>query len=249
MKMSSGPISEAIEMSLLQLESVIADYGGAPVVKSLNLSVHTGEIVGLMGRNGAGKTTTLKSIVGLLQPRSGVIRYDGEEITGIEPHQAYERGIRLVEEDRGIFGDLTVEENLMVPIAEGGSPGYSVDELYAFFPRLEERKRAEGDHLSGGEQQMLAIARALRSQPNLLLLDEPSEGLAPQIIEDVVGIIEEIAAEGTTILLVEQNVNMVLNLSDRVYVLDHGELVAQGTSEDIRDRRSEMEKYLGVGYE
>lgn len=232
-------------MALLELRDVEAGYGGVPVLKGINLDVPAGSVVGLLGRNGVGKTTTLRTIVGLLEANAGSITFNGNDITNQAPHEIYKAGIHLVQEDRGIFPELTVRENLRVPIANRNE-GYSIDSLYEFFPRLRERQSVKGDHLSGGEQQMLAIARALRSESKLLLLDEPSEGLAPQIVRDVANIIEEIAADGTTILLVEQNVNFVLDLSSSVYVMDAGQMIASGTSEEIHDRQDEMERYLGV---
>ena len=209
---------------ILTLEDVVAGYEGVPVLKGVDLEVERDSIVGLIGRNGVGKTTTLRTIAGLLEAESGSVTFEGEEITGISSHQIYGKGIRLVPEDRGIFGNLTVRENLDVPI-RGDGETFSIEELYEFFPQLENRQEAKGANLSGGEQQMLAIARALRSKPELLLLDEPSEGLAPQIVEELIGIIEKIAARGTTILLVEQNVDLTLDLSSHVYVMDAGEII------------------------
>lgn len=234
-------------MTLLELDNLVSGYGGQPVLEETSIDVDEHSVVGLIGRNGVGKTTTLRTIVGLLEAESGTVLFDGDDITEIEPHQAYKAGIGLVKEQRGIFPDLTVTENLQVPLSNESGSEYRPDELFEFFPRLEERQDAKGDHLSGGEQQMLAIARALRSKPRLLLLDEPSEGLAPQIVQNVADIIEEIRAAGTTILLVEQNVNFVLDLSSYVYVMDDGEIVHEGTAEAMRESPDEMERYLRVG--
>jgi len=230
---------------ILTLENVIAGYEGAPVLKGIDLGVERDSIVGLIGRNGVGKTTTLRTIVGLLEAEAGSIRFDGEKITGITSHRIYGKGIRLVPEDRGIFGNLTVRENLEVPM-RGSGETFSIEELFDFFSPLEDRQEAKGANLSGGEQQMLAIARALRSKPKLLLLDEPSEGLAPQIVEELTDIIEEIGATGTTILLIEQNVGLTLDLSSYVYVMDAGEVIFEGTPDAVRNERDALEQYLGV---
>ena len=233
-------------MSLLELEDVVAGYGGSPVLDEVSLEVDE-NVVGLVGRNGVGKTTTLKSIIGLLEIESGSVRFDGTDITDWSPHQSYDAGLGLIQEDRGIFPDLTVVENLQVPIVERTDDEYIVEELFDFFPRLEERKEANGDYLSGGEQQMLATARALRSKPRLLLMDEPSEGLAPQIVENVAEIVEEIAATGTSVLVVGQNVNFTLDLASYIYVMDNGRVVHEGTTQEMRANREEMEQYLRVG--
>jgi branched-chain amino acid transport system ATP-binding protein len=231
-------------MALLELDGMAAGYEGSNVLQDVSLSVAEGSVVSLLGRNGVGKTTTLRTVVGLLDPTRGTVRFDGEEITGAPPHAVYERGIGFVTEDRGVFPELTVEENLRVPST--GEEGRAIEEVYEFFPKLRELKPSKGKNLSGGEQQMLAIARALRSNPRLLLLDEPSEGLAPQIVEDVARVVEEIAATGMTLLIVEQNVRFALDISEYTYIMDGGQIVFEGTDDEIEENGDEVERYLGI---
>jgi len=233
-------------MALLELEELRAGYEGSDVLQGVSLSVEEGSVVTLLGRNGVGKTTTLRSIVGLIEPTGGTIRFDGEEITGVAPHQAYDRGIGFVTEDRGVFPDLTVEENLKVPLIDTDRDTWEIAELYEFFPKLEELRASLGKNLSGGEQQMLVIARALRSNPRLLLLDEPSEGLAPQIVENVGRVVEEIGEAGMTLLIVEQNVQFALEVADYTYIMDNGQVVFEGTEAEIEAADEEVETYLGV---
>lgn len=232
-------------MSLLSLTDVHAGYGGGNVIQGVTFSVEEGSVVSLLGRNGVGKTTTLRSIVGIITPNSGTIEFDARDITGLKPHETYDLGISLVPENRGIFPDLTVEENLRVPIVDDDDER-SIGEIYEFFPKLRELRESNGRNLSGGEQQMLAIGRALRQNPRMLFLDEPSEGLAPQIIEDVGKAIESIADDGTTILVVEQNTEFALDISSYTYIMADGQLVMDGRSEEMRERESAMEKHLGV---
>lgn len=229
---------------LLQVQDLHAGYAGGDVLHGVSLAVQEGSVVVLLGRNGVGKTTTLRAITGLISPTGGEVRFDGEDITGFRPHETYELGIGLVPEDRGIFPGLTVAENLRVPVIAG--EGRGEPELFDLFPQLEELRESKGRHLSGGEQQMLAIARALRADPRLFLLDEPSEGLAPQIVEDVANTIAKIAAENTTIFLVEQNVRFALDIATYVYVMDDGEIVLEGPVDDIRAQEETLEQYLGV---
>jgi len=230
-------------MALLELDGIGAGYGGSDVLQDVSLSVEDGSVVTLLGRNGVGKTTTLRTVVGLVEPTVGTVRFDGDDVTGRPPHVAHDRGVGFVTEDRGVFPDLTVEENLRVPDVDDGR---SLDELYDFFPKLRELRTSRGKHLSGGEQQMLAIARALRSDPRLLLLDEPSEGLAPQIVENVGAVIEEIAAGGTTLLIVEQNVRFALAVAEYTYIMDGGRIVFEGSDEDVDANAEEVRRYLGV---
>ena len=230
---------------LLELEDVEAGYGGVPVLKQLSLALDHESVVGLIGRNGVGKTTTLRTIVGLLETNHGSIRYNGTDITNAATHDIYSQGIGLVPEDRGIFPKLTVRQNLQVPIVDK-KESYTIEELFDKFPRLRERQDVAGDNLSGGEQQMLSFARALKTKPELLLLDEPSEGLAPQIVEDVVDIINEIAADGTSILLVEQNVHLILEQTSYAYVMDDGEIVQEGPSDSLKDELESLKQHLGV---
>jgi branched-chain amino acid transport system ATP-binding protein len=231
---------------LLEVDDVIAGYDAGTVLEGVSLTVETDETVALLGRNGVGKSTTLRTITGLLTPRSGAIRFDGEDITDARPHDRYERGIAMVPEDRGIFPDLTVRENLTVPTLPAGRQSRSLEDLYDFFPKLDQLSDSKGKHLSGGEQQMLSIARVLRSDPELLLLDEPSEGLAPQIVENVKGVIEQIDDEDTTVLIVEQNVEMALEVATSVYIMDAGTVVFEGSHADYEANRDEVERYLGI---
>jgi len=233
-------------MSLLELHDVYAGYlEDSNVLNGISMEVEQGSVVSLLGRNGVGKTTTLRTVVGLLTPTTGSIIYNEEDITGLPPHEIYKSGVGIVVEERDVFPKLTVEENLKAPIIEGN--GRTIAEIYDTFPRLQERRETDASNLSGGEQQMLAIARALRADPELLLLDEPTEGLAPQIVQTVVDAIEDIVADDKTILLVEQNAEVALDLSAHTYIIDKGEIVYEGTPSEVQARESELEAYLGVG--
>lgn len=233
--------------SLLSVEDLRAGYGETPVLHGVSMHVDRGEVVSLIGRNGAGKTTTLRSIVGVLQPSAGRIYLDGEDVTDRADYEKARSGIRYVPEDRQVFPDLTVEENLRVGAIDSADGIFTVEEVYQRFPRLRERRSQPASHLSGGEQQMLVIARALLGPTKLLLLDEPSEGLAPQIVRDVLDIVESIAARGVTILLVEQNVRAAMAVADRHYVINKGELVFEGTTEELDADEGVKERHLGVG--
>ena len=230
---------------MLELRAIQTYYGLAHVLHGLSLRVAEGEVVALLGRNGAGKTTTLRSISGLTPPRSGDIRYKGRDIAGLAPHRIARLGIALVPETRGIFSYLSARENLA--IAERPSSRWALAAVLERFPRLQERLESKGRDLSGGEQQMLAIARALLTGPELLLLDEPSQGLAPLIVNDVMSTIRELRAERVSMLLVEQNAEMALQLADRVYVIDHGTVVFEGTPQQLRADAQVAATYLGVG--
>lgn len=232
-------------MVLLDLSNVHAGYKGGNVIQGVSLSIEEGTVVSLLGRNGVGKTTTLRSIVGVISPTSGTVNFGGTDISNSRPHETYARGISLVPEDRGIFPDLTVEENLRVPIVDADDQR-SIDEIYGFFSKLEELRDSKGKNLSGGEQQMLAIGRALRQNPRLLLLDEPSEGLAPQIIEDVGRAVESIAEEGMTILVVEQNTEFALDISSYAYLMADGQIKMEGPTDKLREEDETLRKYLGV---
>lgn len=212
------------EDSLLELTDVNSGYGQVHVLFDVSLTVPNGSIVALVGRNGAGKTTTLKTTMGKLEPLSGEIQFEGNRLNGLDPSEISQRGIAFVPETRRIFPHLTVAENLRI-----GHLGHDVDSpdfdtIFEYFPRLEERMTQEAGQMSGGEQQMLTIARALVSDPDLLLVDEPTEGLMPTLVEDLAEILEQINRDGTTILLVEQNIDMALSLSDYVYVIDEGRI-------------------------
>jgi branched-chain amino acid transport system ATP-binding protein len=230
---------------ILELRDVDAFYGIGHILHGLSLAVGEGEVVALLGRNGAGKTTTLRCIAGLTPPRSGTVRYKGRNIAGVEPHRISRLGIALVPETRGIFSFLTCEENLA--IAQRASSRWQMAAVLERFPRLRERLRNQGQQLSGGEQQMLALARALLTGPELLLLDEPSQGLAPIVVNAVMDTIRGLKAERVSLLLVEQNAEMALQLADRVYVIDHGSVVFEGTPERLRAERQVTATYLGVG--
>ena len=235
-------------MSLLALEQLQVSYGGIRAVKGVDLTVEPGEVVCLIGANGAGKTTTLKAITGLVRAASGRVLHDGVDITGMKPHQIARRALALVPEGRGIFSQLTIEENLaMGAYARNDRAGIAADVERAFtlFPRLKERRAQTAGTLSGGEQQMLAIARALMSRPRLLLLDEPSMGLAPLMVERIFEVVRTIAAEGVTLLLVEQNARLALETSHRGYVLEGGLVSFSGRAADLLGDPRVREAYLG----
>lgn len=232
---------------LLSVEDIHASYGQTPVLNGVSLSVEDGEVASLIGRNGAGKTTTLRTIMGIVRPDSGVVRFNGEEITGLPEYRTTRKGIRYVPEDRQVFPDLSVTENLQMGTISGGNPLFTVDEVFERFPRLRERRGQSGSQLSGGEQQMLAIARALLSETSLLLLDEPTEGLAPQIVADVLDIITTISQEGVTVLLVEQNIRAALTVAENHHIIDRGQIVYEGTSDELVSDDDIQQRYLGVG--
>ena len=231
---------------LLRVENVDTYYGDSHILKDLSLEVHAGETVALLGRNGAGKTTTLKSIVGWVPPRRGSIFFDGADVAGKEMMANARLGISLVPEERRIFTNLTVFENIKLAQVTAAKPGWSLDDVYARFPRLRERSKNKGDEISGGEKQMLAIARALVQNTRLLLLDEPTEGLAPLIVREVEAIVREIKAQGITILLVEQNFYSALSVADRCYVIDQGTVKFAGTPAELRNSTETLARYLHV---
>jgi len=230
---------------ILDVQGIETYYGLGHILHGLSLRVAEGEVVALLGRNGAGKTTTLRSVTGLTPPRSGAILYKGADIAGLPPHRVSRLGIALVPETRGIFSYLTARENL--DIARRPGSRWPMEEMLERFPKLEELLDRKGRLLSGGEQQMLAIARALLTGPDLLLLDEPSQGLAPLVVETVMGTIRELKRERVSMLLVEQNAEMALGLADRVYVIDHGTIVFEGTPAALRADQQVTATYLGVG--
>jgi branched-chain amino acid transport system ATP-binding protein len=232
-------------MSLLEIERINTFYGDSHILFDVSLEVGRNEVVALLGRNGAGKTTTLRTIMGVLAPRRGRIRLGGRDIQGRPPHEIARMGLQLVPEERAIFGQLTVEENLRLAALTAEKP-WSFDRVYEFFPRLKERRRSGGRQLSGGEQQMLAIARALIRDAQVILLDEPFEGLAPLIVRDLVRVSRELAAQGRTILVVEQNVVAALSFSDRVYVLNNGHVAWEGTPAALEADPATMKTHLGV---
>jgi branched-chain amino acid transport system ATP-binding protein len=232
-------------MSQLQVEKLNSFYGDSHILFDIDMTVQRSEVVALLGRNGAGKSTTLKSIAGALKPRSGSIRLNDEEMCGHAAFEVARRGLQLVPEERRIFGALTVEENLHLA-AFSAKPAEPLDRIYALFPRLAERRRSGGRTLSGGEQQMLAIARALIRKPDIILLDEPFEGLAPVIVQNLMEVCERIAAEGQTIIVVEQNVYAALKFAHRAYILNNGHMVYEGTPDDLKSKPEILQQYLGV---
>jgi len=236
-------------MPMLELNDVHAYYGNIHALKGISITVEEGEIVTLIGANGAGKTTTLRTITGLLKPKTGSVILDGEDLAPYPAHKIVFKGVSMVPEGRGIFSKLTVRENLdMGAFSRSDVDGIKqdLDRSFALFPRLKERESQISGTLSGGEQQMLATARALMAHPRLMLMDEPSMGLAPVLVESVFEIIQEINKEGTTILLVEQNANMALQIAQRGYVLQTGEIVLSDTVEVLRKDPMVQKAYLGM---
>ncbi len=232
-------------MSLLQLSDVNSYYADSHVLFDVAMRVEENEVVALLGRNGAGKSTTLKSIAGAVRARSGSITLGGQEISGLQPFEIANRGLQLVPEERRIFGSVSVEENLIIAGISHPSPE-PLEKIYDYFPRLRERRKSGGRQLSGGEQQMLAIARALIRKARLILLDEPFEGLAPVIVAQLMEICTRLAEEGRTILIVEQNVFAALKFSHRCYVLNNGHVVFEGTPEQLKSQPEVMHQHLGV---
>jgi branched-chain amino acid transport system ATP-binding protein len=233
---------------LLALERLAVAYGGIQAVKGIDLDVRDGELVCLIGANGAGKTTTLKGICGLLPVKSGTIRYAGDDITGVPSYRLVRRGLAMVPEGRGMFGALTIEENLAMGAyarTDRAAVRADAERVFALFPRLKERRRQTAGTLSGGEQQMLAMARALMSRPRLLLLDEPSMGLAPLMVQKVFETIIAVAKEGVTMLLIEQNARLALEVSDRGYVMESGEITLEGPAPALLHDPKVRAAYLG----
>ena len=232
-------------MNLLEVDAINTYYGDAHALFDVSLHVEQHEVVALLGRNGAGKSTTMKTIMGVMAPKSGSIRFAGHVIECLPPYEIARLGIQLVPEERRIFGGLTVDENLT--LAGLTAPNrWSNERAYEMFPRLAERRKNLGRDLSGGEQQMLAIARALVREPQLLLLDEPFEGLAPLIVQDLIGVCRHLASEGRTLIIVEQNVRAALGLAHRCYVLNDGHMVYEGTPDALRRDTNFMRRHLGV---
>jgi branched-chain amino acid transport system ATP-binding protein len=233
---------------MLTLENVSVSYGAIEALTGINLQVNQGEVVTLIGANGAGKTTTLRTITSLLEPKEGRVMFEGKEISGVAAHKLVSMGIAMSPEGRGVFANLSVRENLeMGAFIRKDKKGIAEDmeKGFAMFPRLKEREQQKAGTLSGGEQQMLAMARALMSRPRLLLLDEPSLGLAPIVVHTIFEAIDNIRAEGTTILLVEQNANAALHHSDRAYVMETGRIVMEGDSRQLAEDPRVKEAYLG----
>jgi len=230
---------------MLQLQDFSVSYGAIEVIKKINLDVQPGEIVALIGSNGAGKTTILRAISGLIRPSNGVVKFAGEDIAKMKPHVIVRKGISHVPERRGIFANLTVQENLLMGGYIRHLKTSDYDEVFGIFPRLAERKKQVAGTLSGGEQQMLAISRALLSRPRLMLLDEPSLGLAPQITKSIFETVKKINASGTTVLLVEQNAQAALKVAHRGYVLEVGEIALCDSAESLLTNDAVRRAYLG----
>jgi branched-chain amino acid transport system ATP-binding protein len=233
---------------LLCLEDIHTHYGEAHILQGVSLQIEEGQVVTLIGRNGAGKTTTLKSIMGVVRPHAGRIRFRGEDITGVAPHAVARRGIAWVPEERRILPNLTVLENLRLGILGAGANGgtAALDEVFHHFPRLRERLSQRGRLLSGGEQQMLAIARGLVARPTLMLVDEPTEGLAPLIVQHLTDVLAAINRRGTSMLLVEQTLSVALALSNRLYVMDQGRVQFEGTPDALRQDPTVQQRFLEI---
>jgi branched-chain amino acid transport system ATP-binding protein len=230
---------------VLRLEGLHGFYGESHVLHGVDLAVRQGEVVTLLGRNGAGKTTTLKAIMGILAQRRGSIRFGAHELIGLPSNKIARLGLAYCPEERGIFASLDVEENLLLPpVVKGG--GMATEEIYALFPNLQERKRSQGTRLSGGEQQMLAIARILRTGATLLLLDEPTEGLAPVIVQQIGHVIRQLKSRGFTVLLVEQNFYFASTVADRHYLMEHGRVVDMIDNAKLDASMDKLHEYLGV---
>ncbi len=234
---------------MLKVEQLNAWYDHSHVIQGLSFEVKRGEIVTLMGRNGAGKTTTLRTVMGLLSKCKGRAIFDGEDLLALPPHARYHRGLAYVPEERRIVAGLTVLENLQLGLlasARRGEMSAMVDEIAQTFPRLKERLQQDGTSLSGGEQQMLAIARAMMARPRMILLDEPSEGIMPLLVDEMFDLFLRMKQQGTTILLVEQNVERALSISDRAYILEQGQIVHQGNAAELLADAEIQEKYCAV---
>jgi branched-chain amino acid transport system ATP-binding protein len=233
---------------MLAVSNINSFYGAAHILHDVSLTISRGEVVALLGRNGAGKSTLIKSIIGIVPPRSGTISFEGEVVSGLEPFAIARRGIGFVPEDRRIFVSLTVEENLEVGrrSAPTGRDGWTSEKLYSIFPNLSEMRRRQAAFMSGGEQQMLTIARTLMGNPTLILLDEPSEGLAPKIVEQVALAITRMTASGITVLLSEQNMHFASLVSERAYVIEKGQIKFCGKVDELRSNEEIRRNYLAV---
>lgn len=231
---------------MLTVQDIHTYYGESHILQGVTLEVGQGEAIALLGRNGVGKTTTISSIIGFELPRRGQIMLRGRNIVGRPSHEIAQSGVGLVPQGRGIFPTLTVQENLTLATRNAQNGGWTFDRVLEVFPLLAVRLKNMGSQLSGGEQQMLAIARALMTNPELLLLDEPSEGLAPLIVAEIGRIVAQLKEQGLSILLVEQNLNLALGVADRVYVMNKGRIVFEGTPTNLREQEEVMHRYLGV---
>jgi branched-chain amino acid transport system ATP-binding protein len=231
---------------MLELENVHAYYGESHVLRGVSLTVGKGEVVCLLGRNGAGKTTTILTVMGYLHPRDGRVRYSGRDIGALPPYAVSRLGVGFVPQERGIFPSLTVRENLTVFARSSGANAWTLPRIFEIFPNLKARERNLGFQLSGGEQQMLSIARALMLNPDLLVLDEPSEGLAPMIVEEIVKVLRGLKDQGLAILLVEQNLRAAFAVGDRHHIMNKGEICFTGNSAEIENNETVLREYLSV---
>jgi branched-chain amino acid transport system ATP-binding protein len=231
----------------LVVRGLRSGYAGSTVLDGVDLTVGNGEVVGLLGRNGVGKSTLMSTLVGWVRPTGGSITLDGEELAGAPTHRIARSGVAIVPQGRRVFAPLTVENNLRIAAPRGGARNWSVERVYELMPRLAERRRNRGDQLSGGEQQMLAIARALLLEPRLLLLDEPSDGLAPAVVEQVVDVVSTLRQEGLTVLLVEQDLHAAFKLCDRILVMQKGRIVHDSSTREFRSDAERGRRLLGVG--
>ena len=235
---------------MLEVNRINSFYYKSHVLHDVSLDVHKAEIVGLLGRNGVGKSTTLKSIMGIVRPKAGSIKFNNKEVVGLQPYQMAKLGVGYVPEDRRIFPTLTVRQNLLLGMKSAHKqkqePDWTIEKVYDFFPRLKQRDSLRGGNLSGGEQQMLTIGRTLMGDPSLVLIDEPTEGLAPQVVETVVNVIEEIHRSGVSVLLVEQSMDVVMDVADSVVIMNKGEIVYKGTPNELQASPEIIEMYLEV---
>jgi branched-chain amino acid transport system ATP-binding protein len=232
-------------MSLLEVSGLNSYYGDSHILFDVGLRVEKNEVVALLGRNGAGKSTTLKSLMGVVTPRSGSVTLDGTQLAGRKSHAIARAGMQLVHEERRVFGSLDVEENLILAGLTAQAK-WPLERIYEMFPRLKERRTSRGTDLSGGEQQMLAIARALIRDPKIILLDEPFEGLAPVIVQELLNVCRDLAAAGLTMVLVEQNLAATLALAHRVYIINNGHIVHEGAAAEIKAQPQLLQRYLGL---
>jgi branched-chain amino acid transport system ATP-binding protein len=233
---------------LLAIEALHAHYGKSHILRGVDLSIAAGEVVGLLGRNGAGRSTLLKSVMGLVPVSAGRVTMAGREVTNLRPYEVARHGLGLVPEERAIFGNLSVEENLQMgeQPRRADAPFWSVEQMYDYFPRLKERRGVDAGHLSGGEQQMLTICRTLLGNPKLMLVDEPTEGLAPKIVDVIEEVIRDIHRRGVAVLLVEQKLTIALKVSSRVCVMGHGRIVFEGTPAGLEDSPAVVREWLAV---
>jgi branched-chain amino acid transport system ATP-binding protein len=235
---------------MLEMRDIHSYYGKSHILQGVSMTLNEGELVCLLGRNGVGKSTTLKSIMGLVKPSEGSVRFRGQELVGKRPYEIARLGVGYVPEDRRIFRSLTVHENLLIGIkdakATGKSGGWTVERVYEKFPKLKERRDNKGGHLSGGEQQMLTVARTLMGNPQLILVDEPTEGLAPLIVKDVLEMLSAVRSSGVTVLMVEQNFKAAIKVANRFYIMGKGKMVFEGGTEDLLAAEEIRKNYLEV---